>query len=260
MRDNHGGMISPNVKTGLLVAAHVVATPTAAWLLPPVYPGFVPNAIYVAWEATTLAQLALLSIWLALGAAKLRWRLALVVLGLVFENACDKITFVRTLDMYLAPIPVATIVLVLLGTRLHVVRYDKPPTNAPAFQFNLRQMMAFVFGTALLSLVGMKLHNESQLDAPWPFYWCISEAVCTAIIAPCSAWATLTPGRPYLRVLAVIGIALGVGAWEVYSLNLGSVPRMIVIAPVQATIAIASLLVVRSAGWRLVPRQRGLAT
>jgi len=255
-------------KIGVLVACHALATPAVAWLsVGSHWPSWSSFALTVVQEA----QITLLAIWLVLGTAKIHWRILSVVLGLGAESVIDfcwlwsgyglQVTGLAGAYLvgYCSEMLAASIALTCIRSRFQLRQVDPDSSNAPAFQFSIQHLMLLTFVVSvLLGLARFIRFRSFDYTQTSPFTLenltaLTEDAVPAALITSVVVWATLAPGRPHLRIALAIMFAGCMGMWRSYSEVSGHWQASI--APVQATIAIASLLVIRSAGWRLVTRQ-----
>jgi len=281
MGENHGSMISPKTKIGLLVAAHVVATPTAAWFA---WGHWFPHLPFLAWQSVSVAQVTLLGVWLRLGRTKLRWRLTGVILGLFAESVIESVwslsfgpfgpqsidSFWRQTLNQLQQFPVfhtttlqspalvvTSIVLAIACSRRHLGRTEC--SKVPTFQFSIRHLMLLIFFVSfLLGIVRLcrwdNLDSET-LDILIPL---LVDVIPAVIISLSAVWASMTPGRPQLRMATAVLLAGCLGFWKAYCEDWDDwecYAANIATHSLQAIITIASLLVIRSNGWRLVGRK-----
>ena len=261
-------MISSKTKIGLLVAAHVVATPAVAWFS---VGSHWPSWSSFAFSVVEEAQITLLAIWLVLGTAKIHWRVLSVVLGLLAESLIDFCWLWRGYDLqvtglagaylvgYCSEMLAASIALACIKSRFQLGQVDRESSRIPAFQFSIQDLMLLTLVVSVLLGLARFIRFRSfdyTLTSPFTLGNLMAlteDAVPAALITSVIVWATMAPGRPHLRVVLAIMFAGCMGMWRSYSDVSGHWQASI--APGQATIAIASLLVIRTCGWRLVSRQ-----
>ena len=266
-------MISSKTKIGLLVAAHVVATPALAWLSVGSYHTTLSECAFDALEA---AQITLLAIWLGLGTTKLRWRVLFAILGVCAESVIDffwywigfgfeatgyaGVWFVGLCEDLLA----ASIILGCVRRRFQLRKVDPKPSQKPPIQFSLWHLMLLIFLVSVLlglaRVIRFRSNDSYTLDDLFTLDYLIAsmqDAIAAVLTSSVIVWATMALGRPHLRVILAIVFAFWIGWWQSYGEE--GVFWAAFHEPGKAVIAIASLLVFRSCGWRLVSRQRGFS-
>lgn len=113
--------------------------------------------------------------------------------------------------------------------------------------------MLFTFAVAVTT-IGVRELRENVTTRPSFFansFW----SVCFAVTGSAGVWAGLGLARPLPRTVVVLLIALALGAAFVYGINQGdwdTYSYVILMMLLQVGVVIASLLVVRSCGYRLV--------
>lgn len=137
-----------------------------------------------------------------------------------------------------------------------LVHQDSLSATARDFQFSLRHLFLFTVAVSLV-LAG------AELMKPFASAGVITRVLVCVVILMCfveavlaAFWASLGQGRVLLRIPIAVGLAALTGLIpafyfrvdrEIYALSVGT-------ATLAQVITIASLLVVRSAGFRLVRR------
>jgi len=222
--------------------------------------------------ALVLAEGGLLGIWGALGTSRLLWR-ALVV---ITTTACiwSVFLFLATQGIwdswdrwYSAQIAFQPAFIALILSRLRYGRYRLCLTrsitcspSAERLQFTIQHILVITLAVAVLLAIGpacRTLAEKTQEDREF--------SLSVAVISPClisvalaMLWGALGIGRPTARLAVAVPAAFLVGfippfylimifenGWRDYAI-------WSAIFGLQAIITAASLLVVRSCGWRLV--------
>jgi len=253
----------------LLIAAHVLlaAVPLGeVFLLDDM--AYLP--IRWVFAAIHLGQLMLLGLWAGLGGTELRWRLVITVVTCAYLAGCRSMVpeamFMEILAVYVV------IVLVLGGAclplrRVVVLRHQpEAPDEATASRWQF-SILAMLIVAALVALVLALVHRaQPSPESPGRSQFAAQALglVAITINALVAASATMSVGRVGLRVsLAFLVSALlsatlvfSGGIWSV-SWSLGLALALAFVLP--TAIVVASLLVVRSCGYRLVRKRTAQA-
>lgn len=261
-------MVSPKLKIGLLLAVHLavgIPLSCAAYVL---RLGF-ETAGAVFW-AVVLAETGLLGIWGAFGATRPIWRIPVVLaattcLGVVTaaaERSRDEIDMAVVVAVAL-PAMVVFVVLCILryGRRkLQLLPSSSWPATSEGFQFTLRHLLLVTAVVAVVFGIGQgtrAIPTPDLYDGSWVmlFILIVNRGLSPIAVDLATLWAALGNGRPARRLAVVVPAAFGLGLLPPLFLQ-GSGWRDFVgwsfIIGFQATITAASLLVIRSCGWRLV--------
>jgi hypothetical protein len=224
----------------------------------------------LAWEhlpvaallALTFGQACLLGFWAAFSAASGWLRLGGLVAGAVY---LEVLTAAGSNDddfLFMASIAAGVIATVLLTTRLRWAELRRveaagPRPDAEGLRFSIRGLMLFTLGVALLMGGARGTRQAFGHLGPGLFVtavWSLS----LVVLALAACWATLGPGRPWARVAAVSLGAVASGALFAYGIgedrSWESLGYFVIITAGQSALVLASLLVVRSAGLRLLAR------
>jgi hypothetical protein len=197
------------------------------------------------------SQASLLGIWGGLGTSSGWNRLLSVVFAEPYGNSSFLLSFVIVL-----------VTGVLLIIRCFRVRICVPAVDQAAtspFQFSIRQLLILTFVVACMVTLGKWLGLHLIPASSLPDAALIGSVL--AAVGLISVWPVLGTRHPVLPSLIVVVFAAGIGfivgtlfvpiaGWRLFWTTITSV---------EALLLVASLLVVRSCGYRLVKRQRGPA-
>ena len=250
--------MSPKLKIGLLVAGHFIGQLAFASSI--YYDGPHSLAPIIGLFALVLAEAGLLGIWAALGTNQPAWRLLVVLAATAYLCALISAALkVDNLDKLVSAflvveLPTTAIFLVLIGLQ-HRLRFGQLASASEGFQFSIRQLLVATGIAAGLLALGRGLGHL-------PTNWHITVFFATVVpyvvaVELATLWGALGVGRPLPRLLVVLPMAFVVGTMPPFFLDNPHPDRTDFIAwssfmGLQATILAASLLVVRSCGWRLV--------
>jgi hypothetical protein len=261
-------MISSKTKIGLLVAGHVVAGLLLAWM---VYG--ITHTAFVGLYALVFAQAGLLGIWGALGTTRPMWRLPAVVtttaylcvLNITADRNWSRWSEIGMRYLLMIALPTAVIFLALSRLRhsrrrLSLAHSVGLSPTAERFQFTIRHLLLTTVVVAVVLAIGRGVRAFTDTESN---VFVVSLAILVPwiiIVEMASLWAALGVGRPMPRLAVVVPTAFVVGAISFYyRANVIPVPvdwKMYVsesaILGLQAIITSASLLLIRSCGWRLV--------
>lgn len=251
-----------------LVACHLVAGFFLA-----VFWRSLGEFVFVVILTLTVAQAALIGMWLGLGVARFDLRFAVALFGppglcilvslLVGQDIIMVLLIPYGLIVYgLIVGPIASILGVLRNSRLklRVVQLALAPPHSGRLRFGIRHVL---LATALVAVVlglGRAVRGSSNEHEVFGLFIVLAPGLMAVEFA--TLWAALAIGRPGFRLAIVLPAALMVGAIPVYYFagprqEIGAAdPKALVVYSAffvaQAFIIAASLLVVRSCGWRLV--------
>jgi len=218
-----------------------------------------PNLVATVFVGIVFCQASLVGIWGGLGMSS-RWnRLLGVMLGMGYLGLLMDLCLVGYLTsdshfiVSLATLPVAGVLLIVrcFGVRICLTTVTK--VAAHRNQFSIRQLLILTFAVAcLMSLV--KWLEPHLLPVTNPFLLALN-GLFRATVGLLLVWPVLGTRRPILPSTIAVAIAAGLGlclltwfppfAWTV-------VPWWMTVISVEALSLVASLLVVRSCGYRLV--------
>jgi len=214
-----------------------------------------------------LPQAGLLGMWLGLGASPRRHRLVGGLLVVVYLGALTA-GFVparyfpaRHFYNYFLPVlvPSAAVALLARGVRrwfAQVVLVTEASSPIPGLQFSIRLML---IATAVVAVVlGLKPGKvEPSLLTTIVVYMVFG--LCMGSVVLASLWAALAPGHPAPRIAVVLLFAGFIGVMPFYYVGLSRSAQLTAAAVssiTQALIVVASLLVIRWQGFRLVAHGR----
>ena len=256
-------MVSTKMKMSLLVAAHVVAG-LLVWL-------FCADLIYPISSFVLLplifADAGLVGIWGGLSAARLVWRLLAPLAAILYLWAI--LSFGRfdptKLEFWVHTISTLAVLMVLVGLRyspfrLRLARLPNVSQLPQGFQFSIRSLLLATATVAVVFGIGRTAYAISD-NYPNAVYF-VMFPLCIIVVTLAMLWATLSKGRPTYRLTAVVPAAFLVGTTPmVYAASSRTDWLAMALWPcvfgLQAIITAASLLIVRSCGWRLVTGANG---
>jgi len=268
-------MISSKTKIGLLVAGHVVAGLLLGSIVYlKVDTGADLRPLMIALDALVFAEAGLLGIWVALGTARpLRWVpvvLAITAyLGAVLVTAyhswqTDTIAKHLLLEIALPTFSLLFILSVMRHgqRRLRLTHSAVWSTTCAGLQFSIRHVLLATAVVAVVLGMGRGISTFADMVGKGAFLAEARLELFVATLSPClivvdlaTLWAALGTGRPPPRLAVVLPMAFVVGTIPIYYLGNEDSSSFVVwsvIFGLQAIITAASLLVVRSCGWRLV--------
>ena len=253
----------------------------------PVLLAFVPAdasffpAVVGTMGSITIAQMMLLSFWGGFGNGKLGWRLAVVVLGITYAAAWSALgLFLSTAARqpinnasftgYVALLGTAASVnsvtaLLIVAGLLAVRRWSEmrflPEMNDRAttatVQFSILNILVITTVAAVLFAFMRGARRNAGTD--WQVVPLLALMISTYLIdALCAVWAALGLGRILWRVVLTLTVAALLG--PLISITANQAPpwwlllTWSVVSALSISIVLGSLLVVRSCGYRLVPR------
>lgn len=256
-----------HTKIGLLVAVHVMGAPVLSLLFTA---SIWSDLFFIMFQGLVVAQGTLVGAWGALGKSTLRARLCVVLAAIAYlsilvglHSGADLAGIVFAIPFPGVPLigSILTLAKIRRWQRLSVTRSDSTSTQCEGLQFSLWHLFALTGGIAVALSVGRAIRNVSHGD--WmAIILLLVIGTCAVAVQLAVLWATLSAGRPALRLLVVLPFVLGVGlipffyfpalfGWGFWEFT--AWPAMFVW---QLVAAAASLLVVRSNGWRIVRSDR----
>jgi hypothetical protein len=248
----------PRVRWLVLVLAHVaIGLSTgllAAWI------GFSPsgsNMVVAVSIGIVFGQTSLLGIWAALGTSSWWKRLpgvvvGMVCLGLLLDLSVGTPYLNNQVIVLLATVLVAGVLLVVrcFSFRICVTAVDR--TAVPRFQFSIRHLLILTFVVACLVSLGKWL-GPHLIPATEPFRLAMI-GLLLATVGLMTVWSVLGRRHPLLPSMIATGVAAGLGfglaTW--FHALAGMTVLWTTIPSVEALSLVASLLVLRSCGYRLV--------
>jgi hypothetical protein len=261
----------------LLVVHLVLGIAPAAMFLLPGDLRWIP--LTWALSSVTLAQLMLLAVWAGLGATTAARRWLAIVAGLLYLAAWPTLvlslvmtseesaiaTFVLFAAMDAAWLLVATSGFLLVRRRFaELVRVtDGKSLPASRHQFSILQVL-IVTSLAAMMLGLARASTRADAEGVWFFaFMSLLAILAYAANLALSVWAALAPGRARWRLMVVFAAALFLGMIVSYAalLRLSQADWWLWLFCTQSlafalppVIVVLSLLVVRSAGYRLVSK------
>ena len=247
----------------LLVVAHAVLGPLfSIWTTLEGRFSFVLGHLpVVTVSGIVFAQSALLGFWMAFSPMVWWKRLMGLVVGSLYLGASFRIS--ADADGYVALMPVMAtggIAAVCRVVRWRYAGLQRFPQQDPravreGLKFSIRGLMLFTFVVAI-TIVGARELRAHVPRGP-NLLSIVLLSVCFMTTGLASVWAGLGVARPMLRSMVVLLIAGILGALFVYSIGQArgdiyfySTLMMVL----QTAVIVASLLVMRSCGYRLVQR------
>lgn len=247
----------PRVRWLVLVLAHVaIGLSTgmlAAWI------GFShwgSDLVVAVFVGIVFGQTSLLGIWGALGTSSWWKRLlgvvvGMVCLGLLLDISVGPPYRYNHVIVLLATVLVAGVLLVVRCFRFRICVTAVDRTAVPRFQFSIRHLLILTFAVACLVSLGKWL-GPHLIPATEPFLLAMI-GLLLATVGLITVWPVLGTRHPLLPSMIATGVAAGLG----FGLTTWFHPfeMMILwttIPFVEALSLVASLLVVRSCGYRLV--------
>jgi hypothetical protein len=217
-----------------------------------------------------LSQTSLLAVWIGFGNISLPLRLmaGIPLAGLVFiPFLFNRATLAEFGASYLAVLVMACPLLLMRIVGRRVVHFtqlydaDDLRSKRMSFQFTLRQMFAWTLSAAMVAALTRFVFNamprefhESALTELM-----ISGGACIALgaVSCASVWASLGNGNPVVRLPIVVVVVAVIAALAVGLLG-ADLEDLVIITLSAAMVPIlvgAALLMLRSAGFRLVGRR-----
>jgi len=247
----------PRLRLLVLVLAHIAmglaAGCWAAWFRIP------PNVdlVIAVFVGIVFSQTSLLGIWGGLGTNPWWSRLIGVVVGVgslglllavgVGERASEE-------NYFIVSVATALIIGVLLVVRCFRVRICVATVDQAAahrMQFTIRQLLVLTFAVACLVSLGKWLAPHLMNVTELLLLTLIGLVFAT--VGVLSVWPALGARHPVLPSLIVIVVAAGVGFGFAQSPPMsGMAGFWTTVTSVEALVLVASLVVVRSCGYRLV--------
>ncbi len=201
-------------------------------------------------------QTCLLGMWTGLGRTHWVVRLSGLAVGSTYL-AVELGLGVDALDVEFLVLAILPCVLVALVTWLvrrfkgALRRGEVDQTNLKeGLQFSIRHLMFLTFVVACLTTVG-KLLAPTWADIGALTTTVVVVGLCNASVALTSIWAVLGTGRPFVRSMFVVVIAIFSGLFAEYVMDQGDeMPFWLSTICLQAVLLVSSLAVIRRVGYR----------
>ena len=249
MREN------PRAAIGLLVGVHAVVGIVLAFCS-----ADQPAVSSALFFSLVFCQTSLLGMWCGLGRS--HWILRLI--GLIVGTGCLAMMLGAGIDELSGEIIFVVVAAVLLVAAVTwIVRWlkgamrqihDSAPDAREGLQFTIRHLLVLTFVVACLVTIGKalaprlpRLHDVTMLSAI---------AVCFVSVALVAIWAILGLGHVLFRSIVLFVIAAIVGWILARVIDESDDTFWTSTTILQATYLMASLLVVRSCGYRFLARHR----
>jgi hypothetical protein len=264
-----------------LIAAHVVlgAIPVLSVFVPPDV-RFLP-VLWALWSVL-LAQLMLLAFWAAMGGNRGIGRLLGALGGCAYVAVWPVLVSILSpysaeasagewILGYLTMLLLDTgMVLLLAGGCLIMRRWfvelhrlPQPTDNAgpPCFRYSILHLLVVTSVVAVVLGLMRSARQDDSLATQW--YSLASYALPIVVFLVnlvCAMRATLEPGRIRLKVSLVFVVAILLGIAQAFADRNDKVawwlfPCFVLVMALPTAIVVASLLVVRSCGYRLIPQR-----
>ena len=241
-----------------LVLAHVaigLSTGTIVALIGFSPPG--PHLAAAVFVGVVFCQTSLLGIWCGLGTSSW-WRRLLGVmagmgyLGLLLDFGVGEPYHDNHVIVSLATVLVAGVLLVVRCFRVRICLTTMVTTAVPRFQFSIRQLLILTTAVACLVSLGKWL-GPDLVTVTEPFVLDLYGLVL-ATVGLISIWPVFGARPPILPGIIAVAMSAGLGfGLTRLSPHAAGMPDVwITIPSVEALSLVASLLVVRSSGYRLV--------
>lgn len=228
--------------------------------LPGISLEFLPLVVEI---ATVLAQACLLGLWAGFAPGAGWIRLAGLAAGVlileaglwVANHGRDNLVFLLTISA--AVIAAVSLVLRRRGIELRHLPGVASSPSREGLRFSIRGLMAFTIAVALL-LGGARGLRESFGHLGPSLFAIVIWSTSFVILTLAAAWAMLGRSRPLPRAAVVLVVAAALGFLFAYGIgerNAISFVYFMLCSVIQSVLVLGSLLVVRSAGYRLVARE-----
>jgi hypothetical protein len=213
------------------------------------------------------ADAALIALWGVLGTTRRALRLMTVLAAIVHLAVLtafnDEPLNLNIFGSYLAfigqavALKVAVFAAVKWRRRLFLVHSGPSSSSSPVLQITIRQLLGATTLVAVLTALAGWVRSAAG-DGLVFVIGVLAVCLCACALELAAVWATLGAGRPIPRLALVLLLAFVIGAMPPYYFAVTFGRRVAQLADWQALFALqtiitaASLLVVRSCGWRLM--------
>ena len=237
----------------ILALVHLLSGPCLAFFA--FFEG--PEIIDAVYQGLFFSQLGLLGIWSGLATYGRGTRLMGFTIGLVIlaDQYCFRVNNWEFLTLLFVILPTVTVAGIMLVVRRFVAKLERTAAStvsprAEGLQFSIRQLMVFTLVVGcLLGIVRWLQPHVRSLQNPTLFPTVFLGSVSIAIAA---VWATLRSAHPLRRLSAVLLYGLLMGCVAYLTTRNSELWYWLAMMAVQAAVLLASLLVVRQCGFRLV--------
>lgn len=247
-----------NRKTLLLVAAHfgVGVAVVAAAHLGLQRPSVLGRILLVAAFAVIFCQSGLVGFWTAMSPASTWKRATGLIAGMIFLETM--LLWCRGEFMFMPTIMTGFVAILLALFRIcgvELLAVADPPRefNRQTLQFSIRGLMLLTLLVAVLVTVGKQV-RQTGLYGDEFFFLLAAWALAFAATDIAAVWAALSRNRPLVPGGAVLILSIALGILVCW--GLGGVGDDWIYVPtimlLQTAMLLASLLVVRSNGYRMV--------
>lgn len=247
----------------LLLAAHVGLGPFfCIWAAIEEGNGFVlPSPLIIPLYGFVLAQTLLLTFWTIFSSAAWWIRLTGLVVGSIYLEFTIALG-IQTPYYDLLPAMVAVGGTAVFGairwrcTSLRRFSQKTPQRGQEGVKFSIRGLMLFTFVVAVM-IIGVREFRENVPGGVPELFEMFVWSLCILVTGVAATWVGLGLARPMLGNIGVSLLSAILGALFVYGIIQGGPFAYFYITltmVLQAAVLIASLLVVRSCGYRLVRR------
>ena len=266
-------MLSTKMKMSLLVATHV-----GGGILLRLFRDELSNVVgWVGLLAIIFADTGLIGLWGGLSSARLAWRLPVIFSAILYLWVILSDTFdvwavlsldtfdLTSLEFLVIALSNVAIVMVLVGLRysplrLRLAHFPNESHSPLGFQFSIRSLLLVTATVAVVLGIGRGADAIKHIYPDAHFAVIFPLGIISVTLAV--LWATLGKGRLLHRLMVVLPAAFVVGTIPTfYETSFEANWRELIVWPsvfgFQAIITAASLLVVRSCGWRLVSGATG---
>lgn len=252
-------MLSPQRKIGLLLVGHIVVVLFLAFAGRQSGGDFVVGI--VALISLMFADVGLVGIWGGVGLTRLAWRVPAVVaatayvgtvpIAIVDGRVGTDLAFLGVLS--LSALTTLVVVGGLRHSRLKLRLIEQANVSPPSkgFQFSIRHLL---LATAIVATVLGLGQVVRAFAGEWQGSLLAAiTLLCFALLQLAMLWASLGIGRPAPRLAVVAPASFMLGAIPVFYLRRHTQQKLafVICIGLSAVITAASLLVVRSCGWRL---------
>jgi len=256
----------------LLVLAHVLASPApaVAFLLPPDM-----RYLPLIWlgSSVLVAQLMLLAVWLGLGSGAISVRLVTSAVGcawaawwaclpqIVLQDSAERYPFI--LSTFLGCVAIWAGVFLAVrrySAELRLAMQSSAVSVRRPSQFSILHILIVTAVVAIVLGLARGAEATREDGSGWNYWVATALTLVTFFInLYCAVWATLGEARVGWRLCLVLVVALLLGVAVALTSNIQLLGWWLFAALVLAmsaptAIVAASLLVVRSCGYRLVPK------
>jgi hypothetical protein len=215
-----------------------------------------PNLAVAVFVGVVFCQTSLLGIWAGLGRNPWWIRLpgaaaGIVYLGLLLDLCLGQPYRDNHIIVLLTTVLIVGVLLAVRCFRVRICLTTMVATAVPRFQFSIRQLL--ILTTAVACILSLEKWLGWQLFSVVETFLLAMIGCLLAAVGLISVWPVLGTRQPILPSTIAVGIAagLGFGLTKLSAHAAGMTAVWITIPSVEALSLVASLLVVRSCGYRL---------